>query len=130
MLPFALALLPPHPVPTLPTQHMHADHPQAKQVQGSNNIIETPKKEKTRTPASDDDLVALQNVLNAADKARHQYKKFSQEQVDAVFKAASIAANQARIPLAKMAAEETRMGIAEDKVGAMSPRFGPRSSAT
>lgn len=37
-------------------------------------------------------------------------------QVDAIFKAAAEAANAARIPLAKMAVEETRMGIVEDKV--------------
>jgi acetaldehyde dehydrogenase/alcohol dehydrogenase len=36
--------------------------------------------------------------------------------VDAIFKAAALAANQARIPLAKMAVEETRMGVVEDKV--------------
>lgn len=37
-------------------------------------------------------------------------------QVDAVFQAAALAANQARIPLAKMAVAETRMGCVEDKV--------------
>jgi acetaldehyde dehydrogenase/alcohol dehydrogenase len=36
--------------------------------------------------------------------------------VDSIFKAAALAANQARIPLAKMAVEETRMGVVEDKV--------------
>jgi len=38
-------------------------------------------------------------------------------QVDKIFKAAALAANSARIPLAKMAVEETRMGVVEDKVG-------------
>ena len=38
-------------------------------------------------------------------------------QVDAIFKAAALAANSARIPLAKMAVAETRMGCVEDKVG-------------
>lgn len=37
--------------------------------------------------------------------------------MDTIFKAAAFAANQARIPLAKMAVEETRMGVVEDKVG-------------
>ena len=41
---------------------------------------------------------------------------FSQEQVDKIFHAAAMAANQARIPLAKMAVEETGMGVVEDKV--------------
>ena len=43
-------------------------------------------------------------------------KGLTQEQVDKIFTAAAIAANQARIPLAKMAVEETGMGIVEDKV--------------
>jgi acyl-CoA reductase-like NAD-dependent aldehyde dehydrogenase len=42
-----------------------------------------------------------------------------QEQVDTIFQAAALAANQARIPLAKMAVEETRMGVVEDKVRRM-----------
>lgn len=51
--------------------------------------------------------------VEAAQKA---YATYTQEQVDAIFKAAAMAANQARIPLAKMAVKETRMGIVEDKV--------------
>ena len=43
-------------------------------------------------------------------------KGLTQEQVDKIFTAAAIAANQARIPLAKMAVDETGMGIVEDKV--------------
>jgi len=49
-------------------------------------------------------------------KAQAEFSKFPQEKVDEIFKAAAIAANQARIPLAKMAVEETGMGIVEDKV--------------
>ncbi|WP_017663283.1 hypothetical protein [Baaleninema simplex] len=41
---------------------------------------------------------------------------FSQEQVDTIFKKAALAANAARIPLAKLAVEETEMGVVEDKV--------------
>ena len=64
----------------------------------------------------------IQNVetLEAAiERVREAQKKFAtytQEQVDAIFKAAAIAANKARIPLAKLAVEETGMGIVEDKV--------------
>ncbi len=54
--------------------------------------------------------------LSEVRKAQTEYAKFTQEQVDAIFFAASVAANQARIPLAKMAVEETGMGIVEDKV--------------
>ena len=49
-------------------------------------------------------------------EAQAQFATFTQEQVDKIFFAAAIAANQARIPLAKMAVEETGMGIVEDKV--------------
>ena len=45
-----------------------------------------------------------------------RYATFTQEQVDKIFKAAALAANKARIPLAKMAAEESGMGVVEDKV--------------
>ena len=48
--------------------------------------------------------------------AQRAYAAYSQEQVDKIFKAAAIAANKARIPLAKLAVEETGMGIVEDKV--------------
>ncbi|MBP3655558.1 MAG: bifunctional acetaldehyde-CoA/alcohol dehydrogenase, partial [Clostridia bacterium] len=49
-------------------------------------------------------------------KAQQLFATYSQEQVDKIFKAAAIAANKARIPLAKMAVEETGMGVVEDKV--------------
>lgn len=48
--------------------------------------------------------------------AQRKFATYTQEQVDAIFKAAAIAANKARIPLAKMAVAETGMGIVEDKV--------------
>ncbi|MGN0470967.1 MAG: bifunctional acetaldehyde-CoA/alcohol dehydrogenase [Acutalibacteraceae bacterium] len=60
-----------------------------------------------------DALVAKMAEVRAAQK---EFATYSQEQVDKIFKAAAIAANQARIPLAKMAVEETGMGIVEDKV--------------
>ena len=49
-------------------------------------------------------------------KAQEVFSKYSQEQVDAIFHAAASVANKMRIPLAKMAVEETGMGIVEDKV--------------
>ena len=48
--------------------------------------------------------------------AQNKFASYTQEQVDAIFLAAASAANRARIPLAKMAVEETRMGVVEDKV--------------
>lgn len=51
-------------------------------------------------------------------------------QVDAIFKAAAEAANAARIPLAKMAVEETRMGIVEDKVRSLEPHACVRVNTT
>jgi len=58
----------------------------------------------------------LELLILRVKKAQKIFATFSQEKVDAIFKAASIAANRARIPLAKMAVEETGMGIVEDKV--------------
>ena len=54
--------------------------------------------------------------------AQKEFATFTQEQVDKIFLAASTAANQQRIPLAKMAVEETGMGIVEDKVIKNPPR--------
>ena len=49
-------------------------------------------------------------------KAQREFSTFTQEQVDEIFRQASIAANSNRIRLAKMAVKETGMGIVEDKV--------------
>ncbi|MBR1835994.1 MAG: hypothetical protein IJ783_01775, partial [Kiritimatiellae bacterium] len=48
--------------------------------------------------------------------AQREYATFPQEKVDAIFRAAALAANRERIPLARMAVEETGMGVLEDKV--------------
>ena len=61
-------------------------------------------------------LESLTKTIEQVRKAQREFSKFSQEKVDEIFKAAAIAVNQARIPLAKMAVEETGMGIVEDKV--------------
>ncbi len=63
-----------------------------------------------------DSVETLEIRLAEIRKAQEQYATYTQEQVDAIFRAAAIAANHARIPLAKMAVEETGMGIVEDKV--------------
>ena len=63
-----------------------------------------------------DSIESLQNTITKVKKAQAEFAKFSQEQVDKIFLAAATAANQARIPLAKMAVEETGMGVVEDKV--------------
>ena len=63
-----------------------------------------------------DSMESLQNLITNVKKAQKEFAKFSQEQVDKIFLAAAIAANKARIPLAKMAVEETGMGVVEDKV--------------
>ena len=63
-----------------------------------------------------DSVETLIKTLEKVKNAQKEFSKYSQEQVDKIFQAAAIAANEARIPLAKMAVEETGMGIVEDKV--------------
>ena len=58
----------------------------------------------------------LMQKLAQVREAQKKFSSYTQEQVDEIFRVAAIAANNARIPLAKMAAEETGMGIVEDKV--------------
>ena len=63
-----------------------------------------------------DTIESLEDTLKRVRKAQEKFSTFSQEKVDEIFKAAAIAANSARIPLAKLAVEETGMGVVEDKV--------------
>ena len=63
-----------------------------------------------------DSVETLAKTLEKVKNAQKKFSKYSQEQVDKIFQAAAIAATEARIPLAKMAVEETGMGIVEDKV--------------
>ncbi|WP_075188321.1 bifunctional acetaldehyde-CoA/alcohol dehydrogenase [Teredinibacter haidensis] len=62
------------------------------------------------------DLQQLNALVEKVQKAQKIFANYSQEQVDKIFRAAALAASDARIPLAKMAAKETGMGIVEDKV--------------
>ena len=63
-----------------------------------------------------DTVPALEEKLAALRTAQAKFATYTQEQVDCIFRAAALAANQARIPLAKMAVAETGMGVVEDKV--------------
>ncbi len=63
-----------------------------------------------------DGVEALEEALANIKEAQKQFSSFTQEQVDKIFFAAASAANKQRIPLAKMAVEETGMGVVEDKV--------------
>ncbi len=58
----------------------------------------------------------LEALIDRVVAAQKEFATYSQEQVDKIFKAAATAADKARIPLAKMAHEETGMGIVEDKI--------------
>lgn len=66
------------------------------------NVVDTPE--------------ALDALIKHVKKAQEIFETYSQEQVDKIFKAAALAANKMRIPLAQMAVEETGMGVVEDKV--------------
>ena len=63
-----------------------------------------------------DGVEKLEDAIKRVRKAQEKFATYTQEQVDAIFFAAATAANQKRIPLAKMAVEETGMGIVENKV--------------
>lgn len=63
-----------------------------------------------------DSVEKLEEALGRVRAAQKEFATYSQEQVDKIFLAAATAANKERIPLAKMAVEETGMGIVEDKV--------------
>ena len=63
-----------------------------------------------------DSVESLEETLARVRKAQKKFSTYTQEQVDKIFFAAASAANKARIPLAKMAVEETGMGVVEDKV--------------
>src|SRR5690349_16649780 len=61
-------------------------------------------------------IEALKQKMEQIREAQKRYATYSQEQVDEIFRQAAIAANNARIRLAKLAVQETGMGLVEDKV--------------
>ena len=63
-----------------------------------------------------DSVDKLEAELDRVRAAQREFATYTQEQVDKIFFAAAMAANKARIPLAKMAVEETGMGLVEDKI--------------
>ena len=63
-----------------------------------------------------DSVEALEAAIARVRAAQRVFATYTQEQVDRIFLAAATAANQARVPLARMAVEETGMGVVEDKV--------------
>ena len=63
-----------------------------------------------------DSVDKLISTMEKTRAAQRKFATFTQEQVDRIFLAAASAANKARIPLAKLAVEETGMGVVEDKV--------------
>ena len=73
-----------------------------KSLEASSNVVKT--------------IEQLEGLISRVHKAQRIFATFSQEKVDAIFKAAATAADKARIPLARMAVEETGMGILEDKI--------------
>lgn len=73
-------------------------------------------KKETNVPGIIDNVEALVAKMEAMREAQKVFATFTQEQVDKIFFEAAVAANTQRIPLAKMAVEETGMGIVEDKV--------------
>lgn len=59
---------------------------------------------------------ALDDMIERVSKAQQMMARFSQEQVDIIFREAALAANRQRVELAKLAHTETRMGVLEDKI--------------
>jgi acetaldehyde dehydrogenase/alcohol dehydrogenase len=74
------------------------------------------KEEQVRIPEIIDSVESLIAKMEAMREAQKVFATFTQEQVDKIFYEAASAANKLRIPLAKMAVEETGMGVVEDKV--------------
>ncbi len=71
---------------------------------------------KAKTYQIVEDVKSLESAIERVRKAQLKFATYTQEQVDKIFLAAATAANKARLPLAKLAVEETGMGIVEDKV--------------
>ena len=74
------------------------------------------KKTEQVVPEIIDSVEGLNAKMAAMREAQKVFATYTQEQVDKIFFAAASAANKMRISLAKMAVEETGMGVVEDKV--------------
>lgn len=74
------------------------------------------KEEQVKVPEIIDNVDALIAKMDAMKEAQRVFATYTQEQVDKIFYEAASAANKMRLPLAKMAVEETGMGVVEDKV--------------
>ena len=81
----------------------------------SKKTVENLEKSLTKSNLTDN-AEQLELLIERVKKAQKLYETFSQEQVDKIFKAAASAADKARIPLARLAVEETGMGVLEDKI--------------
>jgi len=68
------------------------------------------KQEATKAPEPKTEVELLQEKIAAMREAQKVFATFTEEQVDKIFFEAAMAANKQRIPLAKMACEETGMG--------------------
>ena len=92
-----------------------------KPAKPGHQVRPNPSGESKATPRSVEDASSsattrVETTLAVTRAAQAEYAHFNQEKVDAVFKAAALAANMNRIPLAKLAVEETGIGLVEDKV--------------
>ena len=74
------------------------------------------KKPESNVPETINSVEALQAKIASMREAQKKFASYTQEQVDKIFFEAAMAANKQRIPLARMACEETGMGVLEDKV--------------
>ena len=74
------------------------------------------KKKENVVPEIIDNVEALEAKMKAMREAQKKFATYTQEQVDKIFFEAAMAANKMRIPLAKMAVEETGRGLVEDKI--------------
>ena len=74
------------------------------------------KKTESNVPETVNSVEALQAKIASMREAQKKFASYTQEQVDKIFFEAAMAANKQRIPLARMACEETGMGVLEDKV--------------
>ena len=87
-----------------------------KQKKGTVTKAKITETEKDTAPNIVDTVEKLNALIARVKKAQAEYANYTQEQVDKIFKAAATAANKVRIPLARMAVEDTGMGILEDKI--------------